>query len=106
MNKIIDEFFIARLRLTFYYSLTAVIILGGSSILLYNTILSNFSQSILEEGILDPQLSKLIINRAQDILLSRFLTIDGIIVFFIIILGFLLTHKTLQPIKLNMQKQK
>jgi signal transduction histidine kinase len=105
MNKI-DEFFIARLRLTFYYSLTAIVILGGSSVVLYNIILSNLSQSILEESILDPQISQAIINRAQDILLSRFLTIDGIIIFFVIILGFLLTYKTLEPIKSNMQKQK
>jgi len=105
-NNRIDDFFIARLRLTFYYFITAVVILGGSSILLYNMILSNLSQSIWEESILDPQVSQAIIDRAQDILLNRFLTIDGIIVFFIIILGFLLTHKTLEPIESNMQKQK
>ena len=106
MNKIVDEFFIARLRLTFYYSLTAIVILGGSSIVLYNTILFNLTQSILEENILDQHISQTIIGRAQDILLSRFLTIDSIIIFFVIILGFMLTYKTLQPIKSNMQKQK
>jgi signal transduction histidine kinase len=101
-----DEFFIARLRLTFYYTITAIVILGGSSVILYNTILSNLSQSIWEEGIPNPLISQAIIDRAQNILLDRFLTIDAIIIFFTIILGFLLTYKTLEPIKSNMQKQK
>ena len=106
VNNKTDEFFVARLRLTFYYSITAIVILGGSSILLYNTILANFTQSIWQERRIDPALSQVIIDRAQDILLNRFLTIDILIIFFIIILGFLLTHKTLKPIKSNMQKQK
>lgn len=106
VNNKADEFFVARLRLTFYYFITAVVILGGSSIILYNTILSNLSQSILEESIFDSRISKAIIDRAQDILLNRFLTIDIIIIFFIVVLGFFLTHKTLEPIKSNMQKQK
>ena len=106
VNASIDEFFVARLRLTFYYSATAMVILGGSSIVLYKTILSNLSQSIWEESLIDPQISQLIIDRAQDILLNRFMTIDVIIVFFVVILGFFLTHKTLQPIQSNMKKQK
>lgn len=106
VNYVNDEFFVARLRLTFYYSITAIIILGGSSILLYNTILSNLAQSLSENIFLNPNLSQAILDKAQDILLNRFLTIDIIIVFFIIILGFFLTNKTLKPIKLNMQKQK
>ncbi len=108
MNKPIhkiDEFFIARLRLTFYYSITAIIILGGSSVLLYNTILSNLSQSIME-SIVDPRIAYIIENRTRDILLSRFLTINLVLIIFIVILGFLLTYKTLEPIKMNMQKQK
>lgn len=106
MNKIIDEFFIARLRLTFYYTLTAVVILGGSSIVLYKTIISNFSQSVWEEGIRDPLIFQAIIRRAQDFFISRFLVIDLVLIFFIIILGFLLTYKILEPIKSNMQRQK
>ncbi len=105
VNNKIDEFFVARLRLTFYYSITAIVILGGSSIMLYNTILSNLSTSIFE-NIPDPDIAQVIVDRAQDILLNRFLTIDALLIFFIIILGFLLTYKTLEPIKLNMQKQK
>jgi len=105
-TSLTDEFFVARLRLTLYYSITAIIILGGSSFLLYNTILSNFSDSILADRRIDPYLSQIIIDRTQDILLNRFLTIDIIIIFLIIVLGFFLTHKTLEPIKTNMQKQK
>ncbi len=101
-----DEFFVARLRLTFYYTITAIVILGGSSIVLYNTILSNLTQSILENIFLNPDISQALIDRAQDILVNRFITINIIIIFFVIILGFLLTEKTLKPIKLNMQKQK
>ena len=101
-----DEFFSARLRLTFYYSLTAIVILGGSSVVLYNTILSNLTASIEANVFLDPHISQLIIDRAQDILINRFMTIDLILVFFVIVLGFLVTHKTLAPIKLNMLKQK
>ncbi len=101
----VDEFFVARLRLTFYYTLTAVVILGISSLALYNTILSNLSQSIRENE-LNPFIYRVIMDRAQDILLRRFLTIDIVLVFFIVILGFFITQKTLKPIKSNMEKQK
>ena len=101
----IDEFLVARVRLTFYYSLTAIIILGGFSFITYHALLYNLTQSILESE-LDPNISQLIVDNTQDILLNRFLTIDFIIIFSIIILGFLLTQKTLEPIKSNMQKQK
>ena len=104
MNKI-DEFFFARIKLTFYYSITAIIILAGSSVALYKTILANLSQSILENT-LDPYIAQAIIDKAQDILLNRFLTIDLIIIVFIVILGFFVTQKTLEPIKSNMEKQK
>lgn len=106
VSQIRDEFFVARLRLTFYYSIMAIIILGGSSIILYNTILYNLTQSISENIFLDSDISQAIIDSAQDILLNRFITIDAIIMFLIVILGFLLTNKTLKPIKSNMQKQK
>jgi OmpR-family two-component system manganese-sensing sensor histidine kinase len=106
VNNKIDEFFVARLRLTFYYFITAVVILGGSSFALYNTILSNLTESIAGNIFLDQNVSQAIIDKAQDILLNRFVTIDAVIIFFVIILGFLLTHKTLEPIESNMQKQK
>lgn len=104
--KKLDEFFIARLRLTFYYTVTAILILGVFSIVLYNTIISNLTQSIRENIFLDPRLGQALIDRAKDILFSRLITIDVLIIFVIIIFGFLLTYKILQPIKSNMQKQK
>lgn len=105
VNRRVDEFFIARIRLTFYYSITAIVILGSSSLVIYNTILSNFTESIMMRG-LDPDLSQAIIIDARDILFDRFLTIDMIIIILIVVLGFFLTHKTLMPIKSNMEKQK
>jgi signal transduction histidine kinase len=54
----------------------------------------------------DINVAGIIIDRAQDILFNRFLTINIILIFFIVILGFLLTYKTLEPIKSNMEKQK
>lgn len=101
-----DEFLVARLKLTFYYSITALVILGGSSVILYNTILSNFTQSISENIFLSGDIAQAILDKARDILVNRFVTIDAIILFFIIILGFLLTEQTLKPIKSNMEKQK
>ena len=105
MSNKTDEFFIARLRLTFYYSLTTIIILAISSFITYSAILSNFAQSVAERE-MDLDISGAIITDAKDILFDRFLTIDAMIVFFIILLGFFLTYKTLKPIKSNMQKQK
>ncbi|MEI8175031.1 MAG: histidine kinase dimerization/phospho-acceptor domain-containing protein, partial [bacterium] len=101
-----DEFLLARLRLTLYYSITAMVILGGSSIVLYNTILSNLAQSISENPFINKDLAVAILDKAQDILLNRFITIDAFIIFFVIILGFLLTEQTLKPIKSNMERQK
>ena len=106
INNTFDEFFVARIRLTFYYSITALIILGVSSIILYNTILSNLSESILEDNRFNPQIARFIIDRTQDILISRFLTINFILIICIIVLGFFLSQKTLKPIKSNMEKQK
>lgn len=106
VNNKNDEFLIARLKLTFYYSITALIILGGSSIILYNTIFSNLTQSISDNIFLNSDIAGAIIDKAQDILINRFVTIDAIIIFLVVILGFLLTYKTLAPIKSNMQKQR
>jgi two-component system, OmpR family, sensor histidine kinase CiaH len=105
LNDRIDDFFAARLGLTLYYLITAIIILGGSSIITYNVILSNFTESILEKGF-NPYISQAIIADAQDILLDRFVMIDSIIIIFTVLIGFLLTSRTLKPIKVNMEKQK
>lgn len=100
-----DEFLTARLKLTSFYSLTAIVILGGSSLVLYKTLLSNLTDSI-NESVVDPTVANAILDKTRDILQNRFILVDSIIVFFVIIIGFLLTQKTLEPIKNNMQKQK
>ena len=100
-----DEFLIARLRLTFFYCITAVLILGGASLIVYNTILSDFISSVLESG-LGPNLSRMIIGNTRDILMNLLLAIDSIIIILVVIIGFLLTEKTLEPIKINMERQK
>ena len=104
-KKRTDEFFIARLRLTFYYSITLMIILGGSSFILYHALLNNIAQYI-GENVFDLNLANSILDKTQDILLSRFLTIDGLLVILIILLAFLVTQKTLSPIKENMRRHK
>ena len=101
----IDEFFEARIGLTLYYLITAIVILGGTSIITYNAILTNLTESIMDRRF-DPIISQLILNDARTILLNRFLTIDSLIILSTVIVGFLLTNKTLKPIKANMLKQK
>ena len=101
----IDEFFEARFGLTLYYLLTAIIILGGSSYITYKAILANLTDSIMNSNI-NFGVSQQILSNAQSILLNRFLTIDSLIILSTVIIGFLLTDKTLKPIKSNMLKQK
>lgn len=105
LNDKIDDFLAARVGLTLYYLITALIILGGSSIITYNAILSNFTELVLERGF-TPDVSQAIIADAQHVLFNRFLTIDSIIILVTVIIAFLLTSKTLKPIRINMLKQK
>ena len=100
-----EKFLVARIKLTFFYSLTSMIILVGSSLILYHTLLSNLSESILE-SVDDPDTALTILNSTQGILQNRFITVDSIILFFVIIIGFFITQKTLKPIKDSMEKQK
>jgi two-component system sensor histidine kinase CiaH len=100
-----DEFLKARIKLTFFYSLTATIILAGASFLLYKVLLVNLYES-LKVDLVNPIIAHRILDRAQDILQVRFIVIDILILAVIVFFGFLLTHKTLGPIKMNTQKQK
>jgi two-component system sensor histidine kinase CiaH len=105
INERIDEFFEARVGLAFYYLVTAVIILGGSSIITYNAVLSNLTQYIMSRNF-DPNVARIILDNARIILLNRFLTIDSLIILSTVLIGFFLTNKTLKPIKFHMQRQK
>ncbi len=106
INLRFDEFFEARVGLTLYYLITAIILLGGSSIITYKAIFANLTQEILERGGYNPNISQRIISDTQSILINRFVTIDSLIILFVVIIGFLLTSRTLRPIKSNMIRQK
>ncbi len=102
-----DGFFIARLRLTFYYTLFTAIIVGGFSIILYQTLLSNFADTLRDAApSLNPQVFGAVVEKAHVILANRLLVADGIILSFAAVLGFLLTDRTLKPIRENMHRQK
>lgn len=100
-----DEFLVARLKLTSVYLLTALAILGISSLILYRILFAQFSESILETNLPNHQIHELL-DRAQDNLQYKIVAIDGAIIILVIGLGFLLTAKTLKPIKKNMMMQK
>lgn len=102
-----DRFFSARLRLTFYYALFSGIIIGGFSIILYQTLLTNFAETLKDAAPgLNPHVFGAIIDRAQIILTNRLLIADVTILVFATVLGFFLTHRTLKPMRDSMQKQK
>lgn len=100
-----DEFFLARLKLTFFYSLTALAILSGASFILYRALLLNIHE-LLEENFMNPLVVDQVFSKTQDLLQARILIVDGVIFFLVVILGFFLTQKTLRPIKINSLKQK
>ncbi len=100
-----DEFFLARLKLTLFYSLTALSILAGASFVLYRALLLNIHE-LLEENFMDPTVVREIFEKTQTLLQTRILIVDGVIFFLVLFLGFFLTQKTLRPIKINSLKQK
>lgn len=100
-----DEFFLARLKLTLFYSLTALSILAGASFILYRALLLNIHE-LLEENFMDPLIVNEIFEKTQTLLQTRILIVDGVIFFLVVFLGFFLTQKTLRPIKMNSLKQK
>ena len=65
-----DEFFRARLKLTFFYSLVAFVILLGASVLIYQVLISNIDD-ILGETLIDPASAAHIVARASEILEGR-----------------------------------
>ncbi len=72
---------------------------------LYKTLLEHLTESVEKSGV-SPEISVLVMNKTEEILRNQFFTIDSTIIFFIILIGFFLTKKTLKPIEENMQKQK
>ncbi len=102
-----DGFFVARLRLTFYYTLFTAVIVGGFSVILYQTLLSNFADTLRDTAPgLNPHVFSAVIDRAHIILTNRLLIADAIILFFSMVFGYLLTDRSLKPIRENMRKQR
>ncbi len=102
-----DDFFKVRVKLTLLYSITASVIIAGYSLILYEILLSDFTDSIRERAFdLNPRIAELITQRTADILQGRIMIIDVVILSCIVVLSFFLTKKTLNPIRANVQKQK
>lgn len=100
-----DEFIPARLKLTFFYSSTVALILAAASFLIYRVLISNLVDT-LREDMVHPAIASKILSKAEDIIQGRLLTIDLAILFVVVIFGFFLTAKTLEPIEKNIKKQK
>ncbi|MCX6755453.1 MAG: HAMP domain-containing sensor histidine kinase [Candidatus Nomurabacteria bacterium] len=100
-----DSFLIARIKLTFFYFLTASVILIVASSILYRTFLFNITESV-NLNVDDEDVAQVLVDRTQDILLNKFITTDSSILIVIIVCGFLLTKKSLDPIRENMKRQK
>jgi two-component system sensor histidine kinase CiaH len=102
-----DGIFIVRLRLTLYYTLFTAIIIGGFSVILHQTLLDNFAETLKDTAIgLNPVIFKAVVDRAQVMLANRLLIADIIILCSATILGFLLTQRTLKPLRDSMYRQK
>lgn len=102
-----DGFFTARLRLTFYYTLFTAVIVGGFSLILYQTLLSNFAVALKDTAPgLSPHIFAAVIDKAQIMLANRLLMADAVILIFAIVFGYLLTDRTLKPIRESMHRQK
>jgi signal transduction histidine kinase len=100
-----DEFSVARLKLTAAYFVTATALLGISSYLLYETSMKALSDSF-EGNFASDITQQLAFNNAADILQTRIVIVDSIVLVLIIFFGFLLTKLTLRPIKKSLDAQK
>ncbi len=100
-----DSFLIARIKLTFFYFLTAFVILFSASLVLYRVFLFNITNSI-NEHVFDYNLARILIDKTQDILQTRLVITVLVILLLVIFVGFFLTKKTLNPIREYMKRQK
>ncbi len=103
----IDEFFRARLKLTFIYTGTIAIIIAGFSLALYYFIISNLKETIEDTFLgLNPNVAHTILERSELILQSKIFFMDAVILIMVVVGAFLFTDKTLRPIRESMNKQK
>jgi len=105
-----NTFFKARLKLTFFYIATLLIVIIVFSIMLYtlfvNNIASNFEFEEESYSEIDMNSQYIILNNAINRLKLILIVTDIGIVLIISGLGYFLAGKTLQPIKKSLDKQK
>ena len=93
-----DEFFVTRVRLTALYTILAIVFLLAFSSVLYESLISRLSDSA-QQTIIDPSVRTIVIDKTEDIIRNLILLGDGAVLIIVVIVGFFLTRKTLEPIQ-------
>jgi signal transduction histidine kinase len=93
-----------RIRLTVLYTGLSVIFLVAFSFVLYNSLFSRLAQSA-QETILDQTVREAVLAKAEDIIKNLIFLGDSVVLVIVMVVGFFLTKKTLQPIQESMKKQ-
>ena len=105
-----NAFFRAKLKLTFFYIATLLIVIIIFSIMLYtlfvNNIVSNFEFEEEEHSEVETNSQYIILNNAISRLKLVLIATDIGIILIISGLGYFLAGKTLQPIKKSLEEQK
>lgn len=99
-----DEFFVTRIRLTALYTILSVVFLIAVSYVLHWGFVSRLSISA-EETIGDPNVRAIVLQKAEGIISDLIFIGDIIILMTVIIVGFFLTKKTLEPIRTMVKRQ-
>lgn len=100
-----DELFAARIKLMLLYTGTTVVLLGTFSYLLFSSIQTQLGTSIREQ-VADPILQILILDKANEVLKSRIIFADLVVLGFIIVIGLLLTERTLAPVRKSINRER
>lgn len=100
-----DEFFSARLSLTGIYTATAVVILGIFSYLLYNALANGIANSF-DGNFATQDAEQIALSRILDILKTRLLVADGVVLLVVIVVGFFLTAVVLRPLKKARERER
>lgn len=99
-----DEFFVTRVRLTALYTSLSVVFLCAFSYVLYGSLVGRLTESAYET-ITDPNIRMVVLGKAEGIIENLILLGDSAVLFIVIIVGFFLTKKTLNPIQVTVKKQ-
>ena len=95
----------ARLKLTIYYTLGMVVIIGVFSVVLYITLTQNIKNHV-EDSIEDAETQLEVVSETSDELQVSIIVIDGLLLLLVGSLSYWLSGKTLKPIAQNMEAQK